>query len=287
MTKQATKVFILFLFYVLPCWGYESNIQERLQVIPKEDREILESFFSYLISFEYFGYVLFGEKPMAAGGFDTHFTPEDTLSEAAMKQRRLHLGWYTWEKYASLFSSEKFILRLSKNPVTPSFYWIVLINKKSCLRCIEENLDTFKSMLGDSFNPQLVLDNLAKKEDIFGDVLKKQEALLGILFGYGKHNARVFQQQSERCRVSKVICSNRKKAVMTTSKLTPFNCYNRDLFLIDLPRFAEDCSHSESLKLHQSYESTWKLLSQMYVNKNFLEITLTKLTEVKSNVETQ
>jgi hypothetical protein len=39
-----------------------------------------------------------------------------------MKQRRIRLEWQTWEKYASLFLSENFVLRLAKNLVSPSFY---------------------------------------------------------------------------------------------------------------------------------------------------------------------
>jgi hypothetical protein len=67
-----------------------------------------------------------------------------------MKQRCIRLRWQTWEKYASLFLSENFVLRLSKNPMSPFFYWIVLINKKICLRFIEENLEFFKYVLGKS-----------------------------------------------------------------------------------------------------------------------------------------
>ncbi len=39
----------------------------------------------------------------AAGGFDTHFTLQSTLSEGAAKQKRLHLRWKTLD---SIFLSK-------------------------------------------------------------------------------------------------------------------------------------------------------------------------------------
>lgn len=279
MIKQISYPIIVFILSAFPCVGYGINIQECLKFISKKDQLILEEFFSYMISYEYFGYVLFGEKPMAAGGFDTHFTLENILSEEAAKQCRLRIGWQTWEKYASLFVSEKFILRLSKNPVSPSFYWVVLINKDSCLKCIESNLEIFKSVLGNSISPRWILDKLATKEDIFGEVLNKHEGLLGILFGYGVHNAMTFQQQNKMSKATKRIYSNGKKSTMLATKLSPFNRFNRDLIRIDLPRFAEDPNHPDSFRLRTLYESNWKQLAQIYSGKNFLELTIMKLME--------
>jgi hypothetical protein len=274
MVKIIIHTIVLLILYGLPCYGYTNQIQGNLLFVPEEDREILEYFFSYLISYENFGYVLFGDKPMAAGGFETLFTIENSLNEATIKQRALRLGWLTWEKYSTLFPSQKFVLRLSKNPISPSFYWIVLINKNSCLRCIESNLDIFKAVLGDSITPQSVLKDLMCKEDIFRDALKKHDGLLGILFGYGRNNSMIFQQQHDKS--TKSICAKKS----TKGSLVPFNRYNRDLLFIDLPRFAENTTLLESFKLHQSYESTWKLLSQKFIKKQFLNIALEKLTEI-------
>ena len=275
MLNQAINVVILFLMCTFTQNGHANDIHECLRCVSKEDQEILESFFSYMISFECFGYVLAGVKPMAAGGFDTHFTRENTLSEEGIKQRRLRLGWETWEKYASLFPSKNFLLRLSKNPVAPSFYWVVLINKDLCLKCIEENLEIFKSVLGNSVTPQSILDRLVNEEDIFENVLRRHDALLGILFGYGRHNSIAFQKQNKVAQLAKMIYTT--KFIGSNIRLTPFNIYNRDLFLIDLPRFAQDYNHSESQNLRKLYEKTWIRLSQIYQSRKFLEITLQKL----------
>jgi hypothetical protein len=266
------------LFCTFPWNVYGSSVHERIQSIPKNDKEILEDFFSYMISCEYFGYVLFGEKPIAAGGFDTHFTNDNMSNEGAMKQHRIRLGWETWEKYAELFPSENFILRLSKNPISPSFYWIVLINKETCLKCIKTNLDIFKFVLGPSVTPELLLHQLAIKEDIYRDVLKEHDGLLGILFGYGRHNSMNFQKKNKLFKKAKFLYSKEKKSYSPAVKLTPFNTLQREPFLIDLPRFAEDRKHIESVKLHCSYKATWERLSHIYTSRHFSEITLEKLT---------
>jgi hypothetical protein len=148
----------------------------------------------------------------------------------------------------------------------------VLINKKTCLRCIEENIEFFKSVLEKSVIPQLILDKLATKEDLFEEVFDQHDGLLGILFDYGTYNSMTFQKQKEIFKATKAIFSKRKKFTMPTTKLVSFNLYN-------LPRFAEDYNHADSFKVHLSYESTWKQLSQIYTNKNLLEVTLEKLIE--------
>lgn len=264
---------------ILPCMecaGFEDTINTRLQSIPQDDYNILEDFFSYMISYEFFGYVLHGTKPMAAGGFDTHFTIENTLSEAASSHRWIRLCWETWEKYAALFPSE-FILRLSKNPVSPSFYWIILININSCLRCIESNLDIFKKVLGDAVTPQSILDDLSTKEDIFNDVLKRHDGILGILFGYGRDNAMTFYRQKKALEVLNYLFQRNKISDIPMKKLFPFNPYNRDLIVFDLPRFAESKEGKEYIQLHTSYENTWKKLPRIYKPGQFLKTTLKKL----------
>lgn len=267
----------LCLACILPCTGFSHIVQKKLQSIPQEDYIILEEFFSYMICHEFFGYVLYGDKPMAAGGFDTHFTIENILGDSAAKHRWLRFSWETWEKYASLFPSEKFILRLSKNPISPSFYWIILINKNSCLTCIKSNLDIFKSVLGDSITPESILYDLSIKEDIFKDVLGEHHGILGILFGYGRQNAMNFHNQRKEFEVSKFIYQENTKTKTPRNKLSPFNSYTHDLFVIDFPRFAEVKDEQESIQLRASYEKTWNKLFRLYSPGEFLKTSIKKL----------
>lgn len=179
------KISLTVLMLLSQFFVHGSGVDEKLQAIPEQDKQILEGFFTNLILSEYFGYVLFGNKSMAAAGFETEFTP-DALDETALKQHQIQLGWQTWEKYSELFPSEKLILRLSKSPLGNSYSWIVLINKETTLKCINANILVFKDLLGNDLNPEGLLQRLCTTGHIFGEALKRQDGLLGMLLGYGK-----------------------------------------------------------------------------------------------------
>jgi hypothetical protein len=253
--------------------GYGGYVDIQLQNIPNNDQEILEIFFSNMISSEYFGYVLFGDKPIAAAGFETEFTPEEVLGETAIKQNHIHIGWQTWEKYSRFFPSEKFVLKLSKSPLVSSYHWVVLINKETTLKCVQNNLEVFKSVLGDQLTPESILQSLITTDDIFNDTLNQHDGLLGMLFGYGKSNSIKFQH---RHRSVKRGVPFMDKLVHKPSKLEAFNKQNRDLVVIALPRFAADLKHPESKALYQSYSATQVQLSNIYRERKFLKPTLEK-----------
>ena len=253
--------------------GYGGNVDAQLQKIPVQDRAVLELFFSNMVLSEYFGYVLFGGKPIAAAGFDTEFAPEETFSETALRESQIQLGWQTWEKYARFFPSEKFVLRLSKSPIVDSYKWIVLINKETTLECVKNNLEIFKFILGDETTPESVLQGLITTEDIFKDVLDRQDGLLGMLFGYGKSNSIKFQQRHRSIVRSAPF---KDRFFHKPTKLTAFNKQDRNLVFVDLPRFAVDFKHPESRALYRSYSSVQVQLSKIYREKQFLKPTLEK-----------
>lgn len=236
-----------------------------------DDQGILEDFFSDMITSEYFGYVLFGEKPMAAAGFETEFTPEENLSENAKKHHHVHLGWQTWEKYSSLFPSEKYVLRLSKSPLSKDYHWIVLINKETTLLCVQNHLKIFKKLLGDDITPKSVLQSLISSDSIFKDALNQHDVLLGILLGYGKNNSIKFQQCHRSIERNAPF---KNKYFHKASVLDAFNNQSRDLIQIALPRFAADLNHPESKSLYQSYLSTQVQLTNIYRERKYLQRTL-------------
>lgn len=255
--------------------AYGGYVDVQLQNIPKNDQEILEIFFSNMISSEYFGYVLFGNKPMAAAGLETEFTPEEVLGETAIKQNYIHIGWQTWEKYSRLFPSEKFVLKLSKSPLASSYHWVVLINKETTLKCVENNLEFFKFALGDQLTPESILQSLITTDDIFNDTLNKHDGLLGMLFGYGTSNSIKFHMGHRSIERG---APYKNKFFHKPSQLEAFNKQGRDLVLVALPRFAADLKHPESKALYQSYSATQVQLSNIYREKKFLKPTLEMFT---------
>lgn len=122
------------------------------------------------------------------------------------------------------------------------------------------------------------LQNIPKRdqeilEDIFNDVLNKHNGLLGLLFGYGKNNSLKFQKEY---RTKKMNALFKNKTYIRSKKLKAFHEQSRNLYLIDLPRFAADLDYSESKDLYKSYEKTRIYLTKAYKKRNFLKITLEK-----------
>lgn len=275
MFKSISQIFLIIIIVSTNSVGYAGYVDEQLQNIPKSDQETLEIFFSNMISTEYFGYVLFGDKPIAAAGFETEFTSEEVLGETAIIQHQIQLGWQTWEKYSRFFPSENFVLRLSKSPLISTYQWIVLINKETTLKCINNNLKIFKSVLGDEITPESVLQEIITTEDLFNGVLNKHDGLLGMLFGYGKSNSIKFHQQHRSVERGAPF---KDKLFHKPSKLEAFNKQSRDLVSVALPRFAADLKLPESKALYQSYLSTQVQLSNIYRERKFLKPTLERLT---------
>lgn len=263
-------VLAIFLFFV-PLYPESQTLEGAIASISIEDRDALEAFFRVLISSGDFGYVIYGSKPMAAVGLTNNTfqvnAPVDT------QQRIINKGWEVWSKYHRLFPITRFVLRLSQNPLVPSDYWMVLINKERCRTCIASNLDLFTEALGQVVSPEEIVEGLEKKAVIFTDVLKSNDGLLGILFGYGRHNSMLFHQQKQMRRKG---LSNDCTAIVA---LQPFNQLRRGERPIDLPRFAMDPSHLESVKLREEYEKTCHSIESLYKDEKFLERTLTELTK--------
>lgn len=274
MLKGLSIFFLIFIRIFIGAEESRGTVDMQLQNIPKGDQEILEIFFSNMISSEYFGYVLFGNKPIAAAGFETEFTPEDAFDETAVKQHYIQLGWQTWEKYSRFFPSEKFVLKLSKSPLVNSYHWIVLINKETTIKCVSNNLKVFKSVLGEKITPESVLQSLIATDDIFNDTLNHHDGLLGILFGYGTSNSIKFQQCHRSIERGAPFID---KIYHKSSKLEAFNKQGRDLAMVSLPRFAADLKHPESRALYRAYSTTQAKLSNIYKEKKFLKPTLERL----------
>lgn len=256
------NIFILLCFALSVCLSMRSPESGIASAIPADDREVLESFFRTLITSGGFGYVMYGSKPMAAMAFDT------ATSQANTEENVLYKGWITWEKYRHLFPIEHYIFRLSQNPLCPSGYWVVLINKEKCRSCIADNLDLFQQIRGKKVTPEEILEELQGNTVIPTEVLGSNDCLLGILFGYGRHNSALFHKR-------KVMQANGLKA--DSIVLLPFNPLDRGTYLIDLPRFGADFSHPVSNQLRIEYEKSRQLITDLYQDEKFLERALTEL----------
>ncbi len=173
--------FLIFCVQVLI--GNPTKVSEIVSRIPESDRVDLERFFQLLIRKELLGYTLFGEKPISGAAF---FGLQDCDALHQKKYIILEKGWRAWIRNKHLISDEYFFLKRRKHRIL-SFH---LINKKKTLETLQKNLDC----IGD-LTPEEVLTEICSDRPNF-EVLGSQ-SLIGILYGYGKQNASLFEKQTE------------------------------------------------------------------------------------------
>lgn len=178
------KYFLLFLFLIASLQLQAKN--EMLDQIPKEDRQVLELFFKYIIHHSPLGYSLCGQKPVSEENF--------TFMSSAIPPFGAYIffecyaysilwkGWECWQRYAHLFPSKNFVLRF-----VPHYKTLYLVNKRAAKKAIEENLDLFHKFFDASLSSDEILKNICNPKE--KEYLMKNHILLGILYGFGRNNA--------------------------------------------------------------------------------------------------
>jgi hypothetical protein len=263
----------------------EESIRSRLNKIPLAEKKELENFFKYLFTREHIGYVIFDSKPIVIADFFAKHLSINVHSGKTSHIFRYNCVWNnykSWEKYQNLFPMKNYLLRIFKDPADSSTYLITFINLKLCLKTIEENIDLFRKILGNSFTPKSLLEKIKSSEDILKEVLNDNHYLQGILLGYGNHNSLIFQKRSDfKNNLNKYkppYCWNILQKEQRFS-LTKMNPYEPSVLSVDLPSYLEDLRDSESLQLHNNYIEVWKELCEIYSHDTFLEVTLEALAK--------
>ena len=262
-----------------------SNSQEVEDIICRispEDRTILERFFKELICFDCYGYVLFGNKPMAFATFENQIEIQYMLSLYSLQNNALKIGWQIWNKYQGLFNIKNYIFRVSQNPVCPEVTLIVLINKSACLKILSDNLKIFRSVLGDGITPEEIVLRLETEDTILDKVLNHHDGLLGMLLGYGVHNSMMYQRRIQLAKQNKnpLIPSHNKGISQNKRVNLTSSAPDHDLLsLVGFPRYAEDPLSKESQSLRKDYAKTQAELHQRCEEGDFLQLTLNRLVQ--------
>lgn len=293
--KYNYKYWIIYSFFLLFCLCNfyligKQNLGDILETIPKNDKERLEKFFQTLCNSENFSYTLFGDKPMSLACYLT--TPFDSEGNPASRgELRFKRGWEIWQKYAHLFPIMHYLL--VENPIAHNKYKdIVLINKKCFIEKINEHLHLFQKLLGKDINGTLLLKKIEENPKVLS-LFDQHPLLLGILLGYGEHNARLYAKRDKlshfvyKKKIPKIPVKIPIPSAGFSSLQEEFNSYFPILTLfgdsgyspliIGSLHFVADHKHPETIALQNKYSKMRGEISAIYANGNFLEITLSKL----------
>lgn len=263
-----------------------------------DERKSLDLFFRISFAFDGLGYTLFGDKPMTAV---CYYDPkgksrsiygflDSTFYSLSPGYLRMYHGWKTLQKYKHLFPLKDYGLIQCKNFIDNDFAIALFINKKAILETVECHLEDFRKVLGHEITPEILLGRILTSDDVFGDVLKNHQGLIGTLLGFGRDNAWLFQRREEidPC-ILKMRFSLKKLGMQTSNheinrlneKLQGFDpreVLDFNPLFLRLPGFVADLDTEKTKQLKIKYERQYRRIVSHYRKADFLEATLEQMT---------
>ncbi len=296
MKKKAFLLVLLslvgFLLIYQTGWPRSRSFSKTLAKISKEDREVLEAFF-FELQFSGGAYVLFGDKPMSICSFALpNYSQRMPLTNIIELSACLHVqnikinkGWDVWKKYSHLFSSSQFFIVENR---CDDYVTVAIINKRNFLKIVEENIDVFRQLLGVEMTPDIVLSRCLASSDLMREVFQNHHVLLGIVLGYGRHNAQLFSRKIQIEEAKEVSLeekilpahgfSNLEEEYQSIqallSPLEPEDLWEWSYPILPLPGFVADFTHPETHRLRKQYQKQHKKIIKKYKNRDFLTVTL-------------
>lgn len=273
---------IAFLLRERNCYNVVSHaelltIREKLKILSPQEKKDLTFFIDQVISFDQYPYTLVGYKPMSISNVIIEDT-EDLLTfcREAFKTARhqtLKRGYLVWKKYQSLFSRNKHIL-IDYPFLGKGRREIALICPKVCMATIQEHLADFREILGKPCTSEEVFSILTHPEHRDFYTIIDHTRLVGILFGFGRNNACLYEQY--RGGTSRSVMGHQ------WTEQGPVQMFSTEWFwpgALLSPDFACDPATEETRLLKRHYKKARRIIHWTYFLRNNLEVTLALLMQ--------
>lgn len=305
--KQSLLVWlgIVFLFNFVSCSNTapidhkNKQCSRLIDHISTDERKELKLFFHNLFAEEEFGYTLFGDKPMSFC-FPYNYPPG--FSKLRPYRFLLYIegttpfvkGLAAWNKLKIMGTNDNYSLIIYEEKKYPMF--AILINKNAFINVVNKNIDVVQKIYGPLITAPAFLKNLEEKK-IEPEELFEHHLLLGIILGYGRHSAELFDRHwyltSDEVEPPLLQCkkipSDRFSSVEEElqyiterfqAKPKTFEGYTNTFepFLRVTPVvFASDPDDSEAQALIKKYKALHAKLVGIFDRQDWLEIILDKL----------
>lgn len=289
-------LFCIFFLLIFPIFTHSQNVKEILSTLPQEEKEELNRLFYSMMRDDHLAYTLFGDKPVSLSG-NFIITPLQNIQCGMVCGSVFWKRWQIWEKYAHHFPLNKYVFIQERHPYrhVGSVY---LINKKLFIQQVNRHLDIFENVLGVGITGEILLKQI-EQQGKFSACIQDNKFLLGILLGYGKHNAELFARR-ERLFLfvldqdipnqqrlpqlpfkeplpSKGFSSIKEEYQFLKTHLQFFGDYDYSPLILQPVHFVADPDHEETKKLKQKYQALRHRISAIYAQGDFLEMTLNQL----------
>lgn len=287
----------LFLWFFLA--GLAFCFFPKKSPVAEKESLLMEALLQNMIFEQDFGYTLFGDKPVSLAGyflnpsFDTiFFSKRDSFFPIVE-------AWSILEKNVLCHLQGNYLLlkqvNLTKNLHT---FQVIIINKSSFLQTVTEHLDLFCELLREKIDPKELLDEVILNQKSLWDILKGNQALYGIILGYGKRNSLAFKRRWELGHVfsyaiqnsqntppfcprpSKGFSSSEAEYRYFEDQHSFFDIQTSPLSPLNPPCFMimKD-NDTETKLLAKKYKKTFKRLIEIYAEGDFWSTTLNYLTQ--------
>ncbi len=252
--------------------------------MPLKDKKKLTYLFYEMIVLDSGAYTLFGKKPMYMGGSIKPYIFSDWnrfRTSISLHNIKIREGWETWQKYEHLFQDSPFIWKREINPfwtTSHSSTLFILINKKAFNEVVQFHKKDFENVLQKKNITGDFLLQEAQHASLFKTVLKGHDGLIGTLFGFGRHNAWLFEEKKKGNQVSLAPLWDQKTYDFLQNR--PDKICLEDLSLVfGYPTFLAEPNTYETASLKKEFILTRNKILDYYKGQDFLEATFRLLLE--------
>ncbi len=268
--------------------GPNESIEELVYLEPLLRRLFIEDDFSF---------TLFGNKPMSFTGLPYDKRQRSSLGEVVSKQSRSCTKAYeVFENWVHILPTEHYCFVLNKD--TEDTVMVYLINKHYFLKVVEDNIDLFRKELGPNITAAGLLSTFQHDSRSVFEILRYREGLLGILLGYGRHNATLFQQREDLIgplsgyhgkiahpsyhlmRHPKKITAHQRQLENIEKQLMSFGeeWIEPVLMPLQFPGFGADMEHEETKALAREYKLVLSKILEAYSKQPLRQAVLEQLS---------
>lgn len=268
--------FVLFSSFGKPTAGKTSFN------LAAEEKSWMEPFFRGIMLQHNAIYTLYGSKPMTIVSIDINeeVQGDDSQRSKQEKKKRIifenyHLlqNWENWEKVKARFHVNRYAFFKKADIANPDQAIIYFADMTKIALTLQENYDLFKRETGLDFDPLSESLSLEQGSKFWTEVFDNS-ALLGMLLGYGIKNSFCFQWK-----YGDLSDIHEKLAESLLFRFSDKPQGGKATFdKLSLPIFAS-FSEGED-EVIEKYKREREMIRSVYENKDFLNMTLQKLTQV-------
>lgn len=282
--------YLILSFLVLPCFPIFAFSSDALRQMQNQDRQNLEELFGYFVTKSTFPYTLFGDKPVSwlvisLPQIIVAKLPKQTLCRFSQGNFLLD-KWQTWKKHEKKFPHNRFLF-IEENSSGECRKDIFLINKRQFIKVVDQHQALFQKLLRRKVSGNKLLEEVTKCSSL-RLVLENNHLLLGILFGFGLHNASLYQEREDirtsyehyqnlLVEGSQILQGLKDKEEKITNILQFVGEESMPPLMLCPVQFVADLQHPETKILQKKYKRLRGKISSFYAQGKFSEPTLSQL----------